>query len=433
MENHKQEEQEQGELTIFKARELFSSNIILSLIAVATWLGSIHFVVVLVIFSLLFLSFSKCLLVFGLLLLLVFVPIDDDNKLGRRLCRYICRHACCYFPVTLHVEDINAFHPDRAYVFGYEPHSVWPIGVVALADHAGFMPLTKVKVLASSAVFLVPFLRHIWTWCGLTSATKKNFTSLLSAGYTCIVNPGGVQETFYMEHDNEVFSLCSLSLSLSLSQQNCFPQVKKRIYQDSHGERCTLGSSFLLWSSIDSFLFHFVTCWLNAKCSIFLLCTPFTLPVNAGIMWIGPCKRHWSSCVLLEVNVSKTEFSLFSSYRLILPFPITHFSLITWLIFLFLLQSKVYKWWKPSGKLFLKISRAIKFTPVVFGGIFGTPLPFQRPMHIVVGRPIELKQNLQPTVEELAEVHGQFVAALDDLFKRHRARVGFADLELKIL
>ncbi|XP_011004406.1 PREDICTED: diacylglycerol O-acyltransferase 2 isoform X2 [Populus euphratica] len=297
MENHKQE-QEQGELTIFKARELFSSNIILSLIAVAIWLGSIHFVVLLVIFSLLFLSFSKCLLVFGLLLLLVFVPIDDDNKLGRRLCWYICRHACCYFPVTLHVEDINAFHPDRAYVFGYEPHSVWPIGVVALADHTGFMPLRKVKVLASSAVFLVPFLRHIWTWCGLTSATKKNFTSLLSAGYTCIVNPGGVQETFYMEHDNE---------------------------------------------------------------------------------------------------------------------------------------SKVYKWWKPSGKLFLKISRAIKFTPVVFGGIFGTPLPFQRPMHIVVGRPIELKQNLQPTVEELAEVHGQFVAALEDLFKRHRARVGFADLELKIL
>uniref|UniRef100_A0ACD5UW94 Uncharacterized protein n=2 Tax=Avena sativa TaxID=4498 RepID=A0ACD5UW94_AVESA len=289
------EQQEDGAM-VFRPRTPAYSPV-RSVIALALWLGAIHMNLLLLSASAFFFSIRSAALVVGMQLFLMLAPVKGTNTWGRAVARFICKHAVGYFPITLHIEDYHAFDPKTAYVFGYEPHCAVPLGMWALADPMGFMPLPKMKLLANSASFYTPFMKQIWTWLGMVPVSRENMCYYLGAGYSCTLVPGGLREMLYMdhEHQSEVASIRSRKGFVRIAVQTGSPLV-----------------------------------------------------------------------------------------------PVFCFG-----------QGHAYNWWRPGSKSLVKLLRAIKAPPAVFWGKFGTPIPFRSPIHVFVGRPIDVTKNDQPTMDEV--------------------------------
>jgi len=70
--------------------------------------------------------------------------------------------------------------------------------------------------------------------------------------------------------------------------------------------------------------------------------------------------------------------------------------------------------------------------PVCFGA-WGVPMaPLAVPLNVVIGRPIKLPRNPEPTDEDVARALDQYIAALRALFDENKARFGYADRELEV-
>eukprot|EP00270_Netrium_digitus_P016562 TRINITY_DN5960_c0_g1_i2.p1 TRINITY_DN5960_c0_g1~~TRINITY_DN5960_c0_g1_i2.p1 ORF type:complete len:330 (+),score=60.87 TRINITY_DN5960_c0_g1_i2:38-991(+) len=179
---------------------------ILTHVALLAWMGGIHLNMVATLSIILCYSLGSAYLGSSLLavwLLLALIPISEGRPWAVALSRFICRYASEYFPIEVVVEDSALLDPSLPYLFAAEPHSVLPIGVIGLNPQALQFNMQKIKVAATSAIFHVPVLRHVWSWMGLTSASRGNIKSCLESGTSIILVPGGVQECLYMRQSSD--------------------------------------------------------------------------------------------------------------------------------------------------------------------------------------------------------------------------------------
>ena len=79
------------------------------------------------------------------------------------------------------------------------------------------------------------------------------------------------------------------------------------------------------------------------------------------------------------------------------------------------------------------LSRVLGFAPMVFWGRWGTPIPKRVPDHVVVGAPIAVTQNKEPTPSEVADMLTTFIAAMERLFEEHKAKAGYPHSKLVVL
>ena len=72
--------------------------------------------------------------------------------------------------------------------------------------------------------------------------------------------------------------------------------------------------------------------------------------------------------------------------------------------------------------------------PVLFGrGIFQYNwgiVPYRKPLHVVVGKPIKVHKNENPTTDELLAVHEEYKNALQALYNEYNPVYGDKDVKL---
>lgn len=157
-------------------------------------------------------------------LALILMPLGDTPPAwARAFLKYSIDSALRYSRMNFIVDDPQGTSVKQPYIVAFEPHSALPLAMAGVfTEYSGLLPpaLANIKVLASSALFFVPGLRHMWHWLGMRPVSRKVMSSILTTGGSVALCPGGVKECLHMKHGEEALYLSRRTGFIKMAMQH---------------------------------------------------------------------------------------------------------------------------------------------------------------------------------------------------------------------
>jgi len=186
----------------WKIHDVAQDTGLLPTIAVSLWLGWNGILLCIINYTLFFATNYQRMVIIGIASFSLLLPAKFPGRLGLTMGNWMMKYAERYFGLRTVVEDeddlIRHSEQNKALIFAFNPHDMLPYAVFAFNPSLRRLPhkIGEVRGLMTSAIFNIPFLKHVYSWVGGSPVDKRTFLARLHSGDSFAFTPGGVQEVF---------------------------------------------------------------------------------------------------------------------------------------------------------------------------------------------------------------------------------------------
>ncbi|KAL3764323.1 hypothetical protein ACHAW5_008920 [Stephanodiscus triporus] len=178
---------------------------ILPTVGVTLWLGWNGFLLYTIPYAIFLAGKWQRAVILGFAILSLALPANFPGALGYRMGDWMMSQAEKYFGLKTVIEDeddlIRHSERNKSLIFAFNPHDVLPYSVFCFNPSLRRLPGKIGKdgcALMTSAVFGIPFIRHVYSWVRCLPVDKRTFLRRLHDGQSFAFSPGGVQEVLLL-------------------------------------------------------------------------------------------------------------------------------------------------------------------------------------------------------------------------------------------